>query len=364
MVARSARGAAEIAVEIGTRTPDARPNPRPVRHPQVTPVKNQKKCGSCWAFSTTGAVEGALAVATGKLISLSEEELVQCDSNGDHGCKGGLMNNAFEWIAANPLCTEAQYPYTSGLGLTGTCQRNCVGTVTLTSHKDVPAGDEDALQAAVAKQPVSVAIEADKSAFQLYRAGVLDSEGCGSQLDHGVLVVGYGTDADSGTDFWKVKNSWGPTWGEGGYIRMARGKNMCGIAQQPSYPKGVHISSGPRPRPPTPPKPTPSHYGDPKDGCLSDEIEVQIQGVGGDFCTASCGLFKVCPSDVPEGVTAMPQCALKTSGVKEYCALICAPADKFVAGKIDDQKAADAQCGTNASCKVAGAGVGLCTYDD
>ena len=119
----------------------------------VTPVKNQQRCGSCWAFSTVGAVEGALAVETGKLISLSEEELVQCDHNGDQGCQGGLMDNAFEWMeSGNKLTTETAYPYTSGSGTTGTCDsaKEAAGTVSITSHKDVPAGDEDALKSAVA----------------------------------------------------------------------------------------------------------------------------------------------------------------------------------------------------------------------
>mmetsp|Transcript_826 Transcript_826/g.2232 ORF Transcript_826/g.2232 Transcript_826/m.2232 type:complete len:453 (-) Transcript_826:496-1854(-) len=334
----------------------------------VTKVKNQQRCGSCWAFSTIGAVEGGLAIATGKLVSLSEEELVQCDTNGDHGCQGGLMDNAFEWIAeGNSLCTEAEYPYTSGAGVTGMCKKTCPGSVTLTTHKDVPIDNEDALMAAVAQNPVSVAIEADKTAFQLYKSGVLDSAFCGKKLDHGVLVVGYGTDPDTGLDFWKVKNSWGATWGEEGYIRMVRGKNMCGIATQASYPKGVKMAPpSPGPTPPSPPPPSsPTHYGDPKLGCLSDEMEVQIQGIGGDFCTSSCGLFKPCPKDVPDGVSARPQCALKESGtIKEFCALICAPEDAIANGAIIDQKAADSQCGANASCKIAGAGVGLCTYDD
>jgi len=337
-----------------------------VKQGAVTPVKNQRHCGSCWAFSTTGAVEGALAIATGKLVSLSEEELVQCDTNGDHGCKGGLMDNAFEWIAeGNPLCTESTYPYTSGAGLTGTCKKACNGEVSLTSHKDVPSGDEEALRAAVAKQPVSVAIEADKSAFQLYQSGVIDSASCGKELDHGVLVVGYGTDTATGKDYWKIKNSWGGTWGEDGFVRVVQGKNMCGIASQASYPKGVHMAAPTPPTPPGPPPKTTTHYGDPKAGCLSDEIEVQVQGLGGDFCSSTCSLFKPCPTDVPSSVTAMPMCALKEAGtLKEYCALVCAPAEDVVDGQIRDQKKADGACGASASCKMAGAGVGICTYDD
>jgi len=204
----------------------------------VTPVKNQAQCGSCWAFSTTGSLEGAYQIASGKLVSLSEEDLVQCDHNGDQGCQGGLMDNAFGWIKqTGGICTEADYPYTSGSGITGTCKKTCTPAVTLTGFTDVPSKDEDALKSAVAKHPVSIALEADKSAFQLYTGGVLDSPSCGTQLDHGVLIVGYGT--DSGKDYWKVKNSWGADWGESGYIRIVRGKNMCGLAMQPSYPTGA-----------------------------------------------------------------------------------------------------------------------------
>ena len=335
----------------------------------VTPVKNQQRCGSCWAFSTTGSMEGAYQIATGKLQSFSEEDLVQCDKNGDSGCQGGLMDNAFEWIQKNGICTEGSYPYTSGSGTTGTCQKGCTPVATNTGHSDVPAKDETALKSAVAQHPVSVAIEADKSAFQLYKSGVLDSTGCGTQLDHGVLVVGYGTDSSSSKDYWKVKNSWGATWGEEGYIRMVRGKNMCGVASQASYPTGVKAmgpvppgpSPGPSPPSPTPPSPpASSHYEDPNGGCQSDETEITIQNVAGAFCSPKCGLFKRCPTDVPTGVTAAPQCALQDGSTNQkYCALICSPT-AFIA----DQKAADAQCGTNASCKSVQSGVGICTYDD
>merc|ERR1719171_3063987 len=195
----------------------------------VTPIKNQGQCGSCWAFSTVMGIEGALAVETNTLLSLSEQDLVSCDHNGDQGCQGGLMDNAFGWIKENGICSEDSYPYTSGGGSTGTCKKTCTPVVTVTGHTDVPAKDEDALKTAVAQQPVSVAIEADKSVFQLYKSGVLDNPTCGTKLDHGVLIVGYGT--DSGKDYWKVKNSWGATWGEQGYLRMVRNKNQCGIAQ-------------------------------------------------------------------------------------------------------------------------------------
>jgi len=311
----------------------------------VTPVKNQAHCGSCWAFSSTGSIEGGMFVATGKLISLSEEDLVQCDHNQDHGCRGGWMDHAFEWVAQNGISTESSYPYTSGGGATGTCKSGRTPAVTLTGHTDVPSGDENALKAAVSKQPVSIAIEADKSAFQLYKSGILDDASCGKQLDHGVLVVGYGT--EGGKDYWKVKNSWGATWGDHGYIRMVRGKNQCGLATAASYPTGVKAAS---PSPPSPPSST--HYEDPKGGCRSDEVDISIQGIPGSVCAPSCGFFTRCPTDVPTGVTVMPQCALQDSSTnKRYCALIC------------DPSAAEHQCGRNASCKSIG-GTGLCTYDD
>jgi len=208
----------------------------------VTPVKNQQSCGSCWAFSSTGSLEGAYFKATGKLVSLSEEDLVQCDKT-DSGCKGGLMDNAFEFVKSHGIASENAYPYTSGGGTTGSCNSAKEGqpVVSITGYTDVPSRDEDALKSAVSQQPVSVAIEADKSAFQFYSGGVLDNSACGTNLDHGVLVVGYGT--DGGKDYWKVKNSWGPSWGEEGYIRMVRNKNQCGISQQPSYPTGAKAAS-------------------------------------------------------------------------------------------------------------------------
>jgi len=334
----------------------------------VTPVKNQGQCGSCWSFSTTGSLEGSYFLTQGKLESFSEEDLVQCDNskNGgtDQGCQGGLMDNAFKWIETNGLCTESSYPYTSGTGTTGTCKKTCTPVVTVTKFTDVPQGDETALESAVAQQPVSVAVDAAGSAWQLYKSGVMHKT-CGKQLDHGVLAVGYGTD---GMDYWKVKNSWGTTWGEEGFIRLKKGTNECGISNSASYPKAKPMgpvppgpSPGPSPPSPTPPSPPSStHYEDPKNGCMSDESEISIQGVTGDFCAPKCGLFKKCPTDVPTGVTAAPQCALSDSATKQkYCALICSPT-AFIA----DQKAADAQCGTNASCKSVQAGIGLCTYDD
>jgi len=212
----------------------------------VTPVKNQGQCGSCWAFSTTGAVEARSAItahASGP-TSLSEQELVDCSlSDGNAGCNGGLMDYGFKYVKEQGgLCSESDYPYTAA-----THRFQCSSSRSacsqkydaISSYSDVTSSSMSQLEAAVAQGPVSIAIEADQSAFQLYKSGVFEGR-CGKKLDHGVLVVGYGT--ENGVDFWKVKNSWGATWGEQGYIRLCKncGKNQgagqCGILLQPSYP--------------------------------------------------------------------------------------------------------------------------------
>ncbi|XP_039061175.1 ervatamin-B-like [Hibiscus syriacus] len=204
----------------------------------VTPIKDQAQCGSCWAFSAIAATEGIHKLTIGELISLSEQELVDCDKGVDQGCEGGEMEDAFKFIISNHgIASEATYPYK---GDDGTCNKSeeASHAATITGYEVVPANNEQALQKAVANQPVSVSIDAGGSAFQFYSSGIFTGD-CGTALDHGVTAVGYGTSED-GTDYWLVKNSWGTGWGEEGYIRMQRNikakEGLCGIAMDSSYP--------------------------------------------------------------------------------------------------------------------------------
>lgn len=260
----------------------------------VTSVKNQGTCGSCWAFSTVGALEGAMHVSGRTMVDLSMQHIVACDTGGS-GCQGGLMDQAFDWVGENGvpslkdepyLCSDASSSECTGMTCSACSVKtgencifadNCATHVSgstcnkagllhhcecaadqcfsdgkcgaakptamvlavgdVTKHTDVGT-TEGALEAAVAQQPVSVAIEADQSVFQHYTGGVLTNDACGETLDHGVLAVGYGE--DNGVKYWKVKNSWGTTFGEDGYIRIEKGSaadgGECGIRKSASFP--------------------------------------------------------------------------------------------------------------------------------
>jgi len=196
----------------------------------VTPIKNQGQCGSCWAFSTTGGIEGQNFLKNHKLSSFSEQELVDCSqAEGNQGCNGGLMDDGFTYVESNGLCFESAYPYE---GTDGTCRKSsCTSQVSVTSFTDIAQGSTSDLKTAIGNVgPISIAVDANMF-WQLYTDGIFSHYCNPSKLDHGVLAVGYDT------GYWKVKNSWGESWGESGYIRLAgTTENTCGLANSASYP--------------------------------------------------------------------------------------------------------------------------------
>merc|ERR1719357_991667 len=315
----------------------------------VTPVKNQQQCGSCWSFSATGAVEGCVAIATGNLISLSEQELVSCDKT-DSGCGGGLMDYAFEWIAQNGgLNSEANWGYTATDGTCDSTKRAVKVSVTK-NHVDVQQNSDSQFVAALQRGPVAVAIEADQQAFQFYKSGIF-SDTCGTNLDHGVLAVGY---ADG---YYIVKNSWGTTWGDQGYIKLARNigqrGGQCGILLSASFPTECSsLSPGPTPPQPTPtPKPGADAYADPAKGCMSGETPLSLANVAGSTCSAEC-VAGLCP-DSPSHIMGFASCGIYQEDTgKLRCAVFCNPS---VATSCDPNN--------QMTCKPYDI-TGICTYND
>ncbi|TKS88301.1 Cathepsin S [Collichthys lucidus] len=207
------------------------------KHGLVSPVQNQGLCGSCWAFSSVGALEGQMKKRAGVLVPLSPQNLVDCSTiDGNLGCRGGYISKAYRYIIRNGgIDSENFYPYEHK---NGKCRYSVTGKAGHCSDFHIlPQGDERTLQEVVASVgPVSVAVNARLPSFHLYRGGLYNEANCNPRfINHAVLVVGYGT--DRGQDFWLVKNSWGTAWGEQGFIRIARNKkNLCGVASFAVYP--------------------------------------------------------------------------------------------------------------------------------
>ena len=205
----------------------------------VSAVKNQRSCGSCWAFSAIETVESEWALTHNQLYNLSAQELVDCSGYlGNHGCNGGSMKYGFQYVVQNGLCLNQSYPYNATVGF---CKnQTCTKKVFIDKYHAVMPNNEKQLEKAVANQPVSVAIQANTRSFQLYKKGIYTDPMCGTQLDHGVVVVGYGYDDTLNLPYCIVRNSWGANWGENGYIRILKNsedpQGECGIAMDPSYP--------------------------------------------------------------------------------------------------------------------------------
>jgi len=190
----------------------------------VSPVKNQGSCGSCWAFGTTGAIESANKIKTGQMVLLSEQQLVDCaGSSGNQGCNGGLPSSAYNWIRTNGICSAADYPYT---GRDGSCKKTCKPVVRISGSTNV-GRTEGAHQTAVTQQPLSIGIDA--TTLKNYKSGIFQGP-CGTSLNHAVLTVGYTADS------WIIKNSWGTSFGEAGFFRFGRNKNLCGMLNVVNFP--------------------------------------------------------------------------------------------------------------------------------
>jgi len=199
----------------------------------VQAIKDQGQCGSCWAFSAVSAMESAHKIQSGSLLSFAEQQLVDC-STTSFGCNGGNAGLAFRYYGTHGAMAESSYKYTAK---NGTCQYSDNNTgVKASGHTNVLGSNVTQMKNALAQKPLSVAIEADQSVFQSYKSGIFNSTACGTSLDHATNVVGWGS--ENGTEYWIMRNSWGTTWGDKGYMRLAivEGNGICGIQMQPLFP--------------------------------------------------------------------------------------------------------------------------------
>lgn len=272
----------------------------------VNPIKNQGSCGSCWAFSTACTLEGTGFVSTGTLVSVSEQNIVDCDGSDD-GCNGGLPSSALQWSHRNGgVASESAYPYTAR---DGSCRRGVAKIIHNAGYQRISENENQIAQALAKYGPLSIAVDAN--GFNGYHGGVLQNPSCSSTgLNHAINIVGYGS---SPQQYWMVRNSWGTSWGEHGYIRMARGNCQCGLCRQVVTPTGVTVSGsppGPSPPGPPPPGPSPPACHDSSSWCPSSpnwECRWMVSS-----CLKSCGCCgggnpsSYCPSPSPPGPSPTP----------------------------------------------------------
>ncbi|EPS60205.1 hypothetical protein M569_14597, partial [Genlisea aurea] len=284
----------------------------------VTGIKDQGSCGACWSFSATGAIEGINQIVTGSLVSLSEQELIDCDHSYNQGCNGGLMDYAYEFILKNKgIDTEEDYSYK---GRDASCSQNKLNkrVVTIDSYVDIPEKNEQMLLEAVASQPVSVGISGGDAPFQFYSQGIFTGP-CSTSLDHAVLIVGY--DSKNGKDYWIVKNSWGKSWGMDGYMYVQRNtgnqNGICEINMMASYPVKTNPNPSPSPSPPGPTKCSLFSYCSQGETCCCARrflgLCMRYKCCGAESAVCCEDNVHCCPQDYPICDTAQSVCR-KMSG--------------------------------------------------